>query len=106
MGCDDSGAPDTDLLAPNRVRACGADGVLLCNDLEQTSAGGSMGGMRSHLLGGGLVQGGGGGRGWDQQGRAQRRSRAMATGSAMLHVCRRSLRNGMGQDGTTRDAAR
>jgi hypothetical protein len=25
--------------------------------------------------------------------------------SAMLHACRRSLRNGMGQDGTTRDAA-
>ena len=28
-----------------------------------------------------------------------------AKGSAMLHVCRRSLRNGMGQDGTIRDAA-
>jgi Transposase zinc-binding domain len=27
------------------------------------------------------------------------------TGAAMLHVCRRSLRNGMGQNGTTRDAA-
>jgi hypothetical protein len=25
--------------------------------------------------------------------------------SAMLHVCRRSLRNVLGQDGTTRDAA-
>ena len=28
-----------------------------------------------------------------------------APGFAMLHVCRRSLRNVLGQDGTTRDAA-
>ncbi len=31
--------------------------------------------------------------------------RSTVTGAAMLHVCRRNVRNGLEQDGTRRDAA-